>query len=76
VVPAQTPLKSFKSPEGGMILYGVADGTTNPASGLVSGAQHEEDISRYGQGFSNYYSETCKLLIFTPQFRVAQPIFA
>jgi len=33
--PAQTPLKSINSPEGGRIMYGAVDGAPNQASGLA-----------------------------------------
>ena len=36
LAPAQTPLKSVKSPEGGKIMYGVVDGVTSQAGGLAS----------------------------------------
>ena len=34
--PAQTPLKSVNSPEGGKIMHGVVDGATSKADGMAS----------------------------------------
>ena len=34
--PAQTPLKTVNSPEGGRIMYGVVDGASSQAGGMAS----------------------------------------